>query len=160
MGAKTRNQQEAQMTRTRAERLLIDLEKLKSDISRIENRFGVLSVDYTTICEDAISRLNSIREDLDTSHEPERKDNDDDLRKRIQNLEARFRLGLITRETYLNQREKLVLRHCPPSTGVQLAIDKVADGIEYGLDKLGDGLIFPIVLVVHAYSGIKNQIRK
>jgi DNA repair exonuclease SbcCD ATPase subunit len=159
MSVKIRNQQESQMTRTRAERLLIDLEKLKSDISNIENRFGVLSIDYTAICEDAISRLNSIKDQLDNSHDTGKKDHDD-LKKRIQNLEARFRLGLITQETYLTQKETLISHHYPPSTGVQLVIDKVADGIEVSLDKMGDGLIFPLVLAANLYNGLKNQLLK
>ncbi len=158
MSAKSRNSQEAQVTRTRAERLLIDLEKLKAEISGIESKYGVLSTHYTAICEDAISRISALREELDDTH-VHPGDKQDELKKRAQNLEARFRLGLISQETYLSQKEGLILRQ-PPSKGMQLVIDKAADGIEFGLDKLGDGLIFPIVLIARTCDIIKKQALK
>lgn len=158
MSVNTHNTQETLSTKTRAERLLIDLEKLKKDIAGIESRYGVLSANYTTLCEDAISQLNSLKKQIDIPHKST-KQNQQELTTKIQNLEARFRLGLIPQEIYLSQKQKLAFRY-QPSTGLQLVIDKAADGIEYGLDKLGNGLVLPIVLVANAYSGIRKLSHK
>ena len=123
------------LARERAELLLSNLEKLKSEVSAIETRYDVLTADYTKICDEAILRISAVK----TAIEEELSNKVGYLqvfKPDVTNLEATFKLGLAPVETYLKERVT------PPQEGLQLAVNKTADLIEFCLDKMGNGVIF------------------
>lgn len=123
------------LVRERAELLLSNLEKLKSEVSATETRYNVLTADYTKICDEAILKISAVK----TALEEDLSNKVIDLeifRPSMSSLEARFRLGLVPVETYLKEKDP------PPPEGLQAVVNKTADLVEFGLDKMGDGVIF------------------
>ena len=163
---------ETNSTRERAELLLADLEKLKEKVSSIETQYDILQTDFSKMCEDAIARLSEIKTDLDPLHTHEKPtvdvnsiiaDGFDVLEPEINNLKARFKLGILPVDLKVKHQNILIedTEPEPYDTGkVQFAIDRTAGGIEYVLDKLGDILILPIVLVVNMFKALRRLIRR
>lgn len=122
----------------KAELLLLNLEKLKAEISSLESRYRLLTAGYTKICDDAIARVSDVKSIL----EKDIQNRVGDLQvfnPRISNLEARLMLGLVPPE--ICQEEKIRKNAVSPAC-FQPAIDRVASLIESGLDKIGDGIIY------------------
>lgn len=162
---------ETHSTKERADLLLSDLEKLKERVSSIETRYGVLHSDFSSMCEEAIEKLSEIKSELgeDTGTTLTVDANNimveglNVLEPEINNLKARFKLGILPVDLKVKHQDILVDRIKPeyPKTGpVQTAVDKTAEGIELALDKLGDGLIFPIVIVVKAFKALMKLIKR
>ncbi len=142
------------LAKEKSELLLSNLEKLKSDVSAVQARYNVLMADYTKICDEAISRLSALK--ITIEKDLENKLGDLEIfEPGINNLEARFKLGLIPVETYLKEKENVT-----PPAGPQLAIDKAADGIELGLDRLGDALVFPMEKMARYAGRFRSVNRK
>jgi len=142
---------EAYSTRERAELLLLNLEKLRAEVSAVETQYDVLEADYTKICDDAISKISTLK----TAPADALESNSEELevfKSEMTNLDARFKLGLVSVEAYLEQKEALGEAHALPPGRLQSIIDKAADCIEFGLDKMGDGIIFPAEKIIDACS--------
>jgi hypothetical protein len=163
---------ETNSTRERAELLLADLEKLKEKVSSIETQYDILQTDFSKMCEDAIARLSEIKTDLDPLYAHEKPtvnvksiitDGLNVLEPEINNLKARFKLGILPVDLKVKHQDILIedVEPEPYDKGtVQFTIDKTAGGIEYVLDKLGDLLILPIVLVVNIWKAFRRLIRR
>jgi hypothetical protein len=161
---------ETHSTKERANLLLSDLEKLKERVSSIETRYGILQTDFSKMCEEAIVKLSELKSELveDSSTELSVDANSimveglNVLEPEINNLKARFKLGILPVDLKVKHQDILVDMVKPEylETGpVQTAVDRTAEGIELVLDKLGDGLIFPIVLIVNAYKALLKLIK-
>ena len=74
------------------------------------------------------------------------------------NLDARFKLGLVSVGAYLEQKEALAKARALPPGQLQSIIDKAADCIEFGLDKMGDGIIFPAEKMAKACTAIFKNV--
>lgn len=120
--------------REKAELLLSNLEKLKSEVSAIETQYNVLTADYSKICDEAILKISAVKTALEEELSNKVRDLEA-VKPEISNLEARFKLGLVPVETYLKEKA------APPPEGLQAVVNKTADLIEFGLDKIGDGII-------------------
>ena len=81
------------------------------------------------------------------------------LKPRMSNLEAKFKLGLVSSEIHLEEK-KAPSENVTSPAGPQLAIDKTANGIKRGLDKLGDALVFPVEKMVRYAGRFKTANRK
>ena len=55
---------EAYSTKERAELLLLNLQKLRAEVSAIEAHYDILKADYTKICDDAMLKISSMKTDL------------------------------------------------------------------------------------------------
>jgi len=97
-------------SRERAEVLLYNLSKLKSEIANIEARYNMKS-DYTEICEDAISRLSAIKAERENI---------------ISNKNVTTRVPRI---------QSIIDRI---ADGIEFGLDNVGDGILYPFDKAVD----------------------
>ena len=162
---------ETYSTKERADLLLSDLEKLKARVSSIETRYGVLQTDFSRMCEEAIAKLSEIKSGLGEDSNTTTNMNANNimvegfnvLEPEINNLKARFKLGILPVDLKIKHQDILVDTVKPgvPKTGpVQTAVDRTAVGIEFVLDKLGDGLIFPIVVLVNAYKALIKLIKR
>ena len=166
-----RKAKEAYSTRERAKLLLSNLKKLRAEVSAIEARHDVLKANYTQICDDAILKIAAIKTDIErddailkisaiaTDLEGGLESKIEELEafnSEMNNLEVRFKLGLIPIEAYLKHKGVLNGDIAPPPGGLKSLINKVADGIEFGLDKMGDGIIFPIEKIVNLCNAIPN----
>lgn len=120
--------------REKAELLLSNLEKLKSEVSAIETQYNVLTADYSKICDEAILKISAVKTALEEELSNKVRDLEA-VKPEISNLEARFKLGLVPVEAYLKEKA------APPPEGLQAVVNKTADLIEFGLDKIGDGII-------------------
>jgi hypothetical protein len=141
------------LSREKAELLLSNLEKLKSEVSAIETRYNIPTADYVKICDEAILKISAVK----TAFEGELSNKVGDLeavKPEISNLEARFKLGLVSVETYLKERGT------PPPEGLQAVVNKTADSIELGLDKMGDGVIFFGERLIKACTSTSKVITK
>jgi len=144
---------EAYSTRERAKLLLLNLEKLRAEVSAVETQYDVLKADYTKICDDAISKISTLK----TAPADALESNSEELevfKSEMTNLDARFKLGLVSVEAYLEQKEALAKARALPPGQLQSIIDKAADCIEFGLDKIGDGTIFPAERIGNACTAI------
>ena len=162
---------ETHTTKERADLLLSDLEKLKARVSSIETRYGVLQTDFSRMCEEAIAKLSEIKSGLGEDSNTTTNMNANNimvegfnvLEPEINNLKARFKLGILPVDLKIKHQDILVDTVKPgvPKTGpVQTAVDRTAVGIEFVLDKLGDGLIFPIVVLVNVYKALIKLIKR
>lgn len=161
---------ETHSTRERAELLLSDLEKLKEKVSSIETRYDILQTDFSTMCEEAIAKLSEIKTGLSTGSERNvidassiMTDGFDVLEPEINNLKARFKLGILPADLRVKHQDILIerVKSRPYKPGnVQVAVDKTAGGIEFVLDKLGDIMVFPIVVIVNAYKLLARLITR
>ena len=162
---------ETHSTKERADLLLSDLEKLKERVSSIETRYGVLQTDFSRMCEEAIAKLSEIKsglgEDRNTSLNMDVNnimvEGLNALEPEINNLKARFKLGILPVDLKVKHQDILVdiVKPKYPKTGpVQTAVDRTAEGIEFALDKIGDGMIFPIVVLVKAYKALIKLIKR
>lgn len=96
---------EAFGVKEKAELFLSNLEKLKSEGSIKEPQYGVLKAEYTKMRDDAISKVNSIK----TYIKRELDDKTAELsisKLKVDNLEARFKVGQIPPEAYLKQQKR------------------------------------------------------
>ena len=85
------------------------------------------------------------------------------LEPEINNLKARFKLGILPVDLKVKHQDILVdtLKPPIPKIGpVQTAVDRTAGGIEFVLDKIGDAMIFPIVVIVNAYKALTRLIKR
>ena len=143
----------------KAELLLSNLEKLKAEVAAIETQYNILNAAYSKICDDAISKITAAK----TALEKDIEDKLGDLEifeTGISNLEARFKLGLLSSETYLKENEA-TNENFTPAARPQLVTDKAADSIEFGLDRIGDGIISIGETIAKIFSAIsKTAIRK
>jgi len=144
-------------TTERAKALLLNLEKLRAEVSAVETQYDILKADYTKICDDAISRISTMKTELEDTLESKIGELEV-FNSEMTNLDARFKLGLIPAETYWEQKEALAEAHALPVGQLQSIIDKVADCIEFGLDKIGDGIIFPAEKTVNACTAIFKNV--
>ena len=162
---------ETHSTKERAELLLSDLEKLKERVSSIETRYGVLQTDFSRMCEEAIAKLSEIKSELGEDSSPTLHIDTNSimveglnvLEPEINNLKARFKLGILPVDLKVKHQNILVDTAEPeyPKTGpVQTAVDRTAEGIEFVLDKIGDGMIFPIVMLVNAFKALIKLIKR
>ena len=95
---------EAFEVKEKAELLLSNLEKLKSEGSIIEPQYGVLKAEYTKMRDDATSEVNSIKTHI--KRELDDKTTELNIFKlEVDNLEARFKVGQISSEAYLKQQK-------------------------------------------------------
>jgi hypothetical protein len=162
---------ETHSTKERADLLLSDLEKLKEKVSSIETRYSVLHTDFGKMCEEAIAKLSEIKSELGEDSSTTLSVNANSimvegfnaLEPEINNLKARFKLGILPVDLRVKHQDILVDIVKPeyPKTGpVQTAVDRTAGGIEFVLDKLGDGLVFPIIVIVNAYKALTKLIKR
>ena len=142
----------------KAELLLSNLEKLKAEVATIEARYNILNDAYSKICDDAISKISTVKIALDTSIESKIGDLEV-FEPPVSNLEARFRLEAAPAEKKSKEKKATSEKVTKPA-GPQLAVDKAANGIERGLDKLGDTLVFPIEKLVKYAGRLKTVNRK
>jgi hypothetical protein len=140
------------LAKEKAELLVSDLEKLKAEASAIEAQYNILKDDYSKMCEDAISKITAVKTALEKDIESKVGDLEI-FRSGMNNLEARFKLGLVPPETYLKEKEAPGENATPPA-GPQLAIGKAADLIELGLNGIGNGIIFIGERMANAFSAI------
>jgi hypothetical protein len=144
---------EAYSTKERAELLLQNLQKLRDEVSAVETQYDVLEADYTEICDDAISKISTLK--TASAHALESSSEESEVFKsEMTNLDARFKLGLVPVESYLEQKEALAEAGALPPGQLQSIVDKAADCIEFGLDKIGDGIIFPAETMVNICSAV------
>ena len=159
---------EAYSTQEKADMLLLELEKLKTEISVIESRYDILKTDYSKICEDAISKIVALKTETtkdpfivsDTEKDSYGKSKKlEDYNPELYNLEARFMLGLVSAETFMqNTMDSGSGIETPKKT--QSLINNIADGIEFGLDKIGDGIILPIEKMINLCNAINHIAHK
>ena len=140
------------LAKEKAELLVSDLEKLKTEASAIEAQYNILKDDYSKMCEDAISRITAVKTALEKDIESKVGDLEI-FRSGMNNLEARFKLGLVPPETYSKGKEAPGGDAIPPA-GSQPAIDKAADLIGLGLNGIGNGIIFIGERMANAFSAI------
>ena len=140
------------LAKEKAELLVSDLEKLKAEASAIEAQYNILKDDYSKMCEDAISRITAVKTALEKDIESKVGDLEI-FRSGMNNLEARFKLGLVPPETYSKEKEAPGGNVTPPA-GPQPAIDKAADLIGLGLDGIGNGIIFLGEKMANAFSAV------
>jgi len=140
------------LAKEKAELLVSDLEKLKAEASAIEAQHNILKDDYSKMCEDAISRITAVKTALEKDIESKVGDLEI-FRSGINNLEARFKLGLVPPETYPKEK-KAPSKNATPPAGSQPAIDKAADLIGVGLDGIGNGIIFLGEKMANAFSAV------
>jgi len=140
------------LAKEKAELLVSDLEKLKTEASAIEAQYNILRDDYSKMCEDAISRITAVKTALEKDIESKVGDLEI-FRSGMNNLEARFKLGLVPPETYSKGKEAPGGDAIPPA-GSQPAIDKAADLIGLGLNGIGNGIIFIGERMANAFSAI------
>lgn len=133
---------EAYSTKERAELLLLNLQKLRAEVSAIEAHYDVLEADYTKICDDAMLKISSMKTDLADALESKIGELEV-FKSEMSGLETRLDSWLAPAETRLQPKEVLNEDIAPAPRGAQCIIDKAADCIEFGLDKIGDGIIFP-----------------
>ncbi|MCX6008663.1 MAG: hypothetical protein NTW48_01220 [Chloroflexi bacterium] len=140
------------LAKEKAELLVSDLEKLKAEASAIEAQYNILKDDYSKMCEDAISKITAVKTALEKDIESKVGDLEI-FRSGMNNLEARFKLGLVPPETYLKEKEA-PSEDATPLDRPQPAIDKAADLIELGLNGIGNGIISLGEKTIHAFSAI------
>lgn len=131
---------ETYRAKEKAELLLSNLEILKAKLSGVEARYGILTQDYTKMCNDAIVKMIDLKANLENHLES----NVGDLsifKPEMTNLEARFMLGLVPAQTYLKDTQSYD-ENIIHSARLRVAIDKVADFIELGLNLIGGGVSF------------------
>ena len=76
------------------------------------------------------------------------------------NLDARFKLGLVSAEAYLEHKEALAKARALTPGQLQSIIDKAADYIEFGLDKMGDGITLPTEKIIAACSVMFKKVSR
>ena len=150
---------ESYLNRKKTEVLLRKLEELKENISDIETRYNILQADYTDICQSAITKINTLRDEL--REDIGRKVGDIDIFKpTISNLEARRKLGISSDSPPSDQKNVDSVHH-NSSNIVQKGVDIVASSIEYGLDGIGNVVIFigewTIKLITAPFRFVRNR---
>jgi hypothetical protein len=128
------------LAKEKAELLVSDLEKLKAEASAIEAQYDILKDDYSKMCEDAIARITAVK----TALEKDIESKVGDLKifqSGINNMEARFKLGLVPPETY-SKVKKTPAKNVTPSARPKPSRDRQMDLLDLGLDKIGDGIIW------------------
>ena len=150
---------EAYSTRERAELLLLNLEKLRAEVSAIEAHYGILKADYTKICDDAMLKISTMKTDLADALES-KIEQLEGTTSEMSGLEARLDSGLAPAETRLQPEEVLNEDIAPAPRRAQRIIDKAADCIEFGLDKMGDGIIFPAEKIIDACSVMFKKVNR
>jgi hypothetical protein len=147
------------LAKEKAELLVSDLEKLKAEASAIEAQYNILKDDYSKMCEDAISRITAVKTALEKDIESKVGDLEI-FRSGMNNLEARFKLGLVPPETYSKEKEAPG-DDVTPSARPKLTRDKPVDLLELGLNGIGDGIIWLGERMIDMFSALsKITIRK
>ena len=137
-------------TMERADLLLSHLEKLKERVTDIETQYNFLNHNYSRVCEEAIVRINNLKTGLEKGDDI--MGESDSSVYETNNLEARYKLGLVSAESYFEHKDILNGKVGQRQSKLQNAVDSTANGIEYVLDKIGDGLIFPFVKIAQGYN--------
>ena len=101
----------AYTTKQKAEVMLSNLEKLRASVSLTEAKYTTLQADYTRICDDAISRISALKNDLED--EPAARD------------VARTTKGL---QAIVNRTADCI----------ELGFDTIGDGIIFAIGKMVD----------------------
>ncbi|HIE17590.1 MAG TPA: hypothetical protein EYP71_05280 [Dehalococcoidia bacterium] len=140
----------------KAELLLLNLEKLKAEISSLESRYSLLTAGYTKICDDAIAWVSDVRSTLEKDIE-NRVGDLQVFNPKISNLEARLMLGLVSSETC--RRQKISKTAVSPAY-FQPAVDRAASLIEFGLDRIGDGIIYMGEIIARIPSAILKALTR
>ena len=134
------NVEEITIAQKKADTLLLNLERLKADLATTKAKYKILQTDYADICDNAISRIITLRHQL-SKQSPEKTGDSTINRPSMSNLSARIELGLVPPEINVehtnNSNEKANLK----LSWWQFIVDKVGTGIEFMLDKIGDGII-------------------
>jgi hypothetical protein len=152
---------ESFLTRKKAEVLLQRLEELKENISEIETKYNILQADYADICQNAIAKINILKEGL--REEIGEKVGDLDLfEPTITNIEARRKLGIFPEDTRSGSPDQSQELNHKPNVA-QRGVDKIASGIECSLDAIGNVIIFIgegiIRLILAPFRIIRNRNR-
>ncbi|MGA7678286.1 MAG: hypothetical protein WCA51_07950 [Dehalococcoidia bacterium] len=143
------------LAKEKAELLVSDLEKLKAEASAIEAQYNILKDDYSKMCEDAISRITAVKTALEKDMESKVGDLEI-FRSGINNLEARFKLGLVPPETYSKEKEASA-KDVTPSARPKLARNKQMDLLELGLNGIGDGIIWLGERMIDMFSALSKN---
>lgn len=96
----------AYSAKEKAELLLSNLDKLKAEGSIEEAQYEVLKTEYIKMGDDAMSKINSIKVELQKQLDDKTRELDV-YKQELSNLEARFKVGQIPAETYLKQEKRL-----------------------------------------------------
>ena len=142
---------EAYSTKERAELLLLNLQKLRAEVSAIEAHYDILKADYTKICDDAMLKISSMKTDLADALESKIRELEG-TKSEMSSWESRLESRLGPAEIRLKAKEVLHQRVTPAPRSPQAIIDKAADCIEFGLDKMGDGITLPTKKIIDACS--------
>lgn len=114
--AEVKEARKACSTKEKAEHLLSNLEKLRAEVSIIEARYSILQVDYTKICEDAISKIKT--------------DLGEELKHKAGGLEV------FGAETGNPRGFQFIIDKV--AEGTELGLDKIGDGIIFLPEKVND----------------------
>jgi len=134
---------------------ILKIAAIKTDIERDDAILKIAAIKTDIERDDAILKIAAIKTDLEGGLESKIEELEA-FNSEMNNLEVRFKLGLIPIEAYLKHKGVLNGDIAPPPGGLKSLINKVADGIEFGLDKMGDGIIFPIEKIVNLCNAIPN----
>ncbi|MCK4331823.1 MAG: hypothetical protein KAW81_04605, partial [Dehalococcoidia bacterium] len=137
----------------RAELLLLNLQKLRAEVSAIEAHYDILKADYTKICDDAMLKISSMKTDLADALESKIRELEG-TKSEMSSWESRLESRLVPAEIRLKAKEVVHQGVTPAPRGPQAIIAKAADCIEFGLDKIGDGIIFPAERIGNACTAI------
>jgi len=148
---------EAYSTKERAELLLLNLQKLRAEVSSIEAHYDILKADYTKICDDAMLKISSIKTDLADALES-KIGQLEGTKSEMSGWESRLESGLVPAEIRLKAKEVVHQGVTPAPRSPQAIIDKAADYIEFGLDKIGDVIIFPAERIGNACTAISKNV--
>ncbi len=150
---------EAYSTKERAELLLLNLQKLRAEVSAIEAHYDILKADYTKICDDAMLKISSMKTDLADALESKIGEVEV-FKPEMSGWESRLESGLVPAEIRLKAKEVLHQGVTPAPRSPQAIIDKAADCIEFGLDKIGDCIIFPAEKIIDACSVMFKKVNR
>lgn len=147
----------AYRAKEKVEFLLSDLEKLKDQVSLIEGEHDILKANYSSLCQDAMSRITAVKSDLE-SYLESRVGDLEVFKPGMNNLQARAKLGLVSPDANPTHVTALDGDTLPKPGGLQRVIDKVAGGIESGLSMMGDSVVFVADGVAKARTAIGQHL--
>jgi hypothetical protein len=148
------------ISRERTDHALQGLEKLKSIVSLVESRYAVLEEDYVAVLDDAISRVQKFRAELEKVNAVQVKN---DLISNTGGLPEKellnrlFDVKLEKIEEILPAKSVKKDGASDEARGLQSIVDIVGDALELGLDKIGNGITLPVDSVLKLVQSIKKS---
>jgi hypothetical protein len=130
------------------------LEKLKSIIYIVESRYNILESDYTTMLDDAISRVQALKSELDklsSVHSVDVINHTEASLIETESIKSPHPTNFVENEAAVKQQRSETVHR----SGLQSAVDAIGDAIELGLDKIGDGITFPVVSLLKLVQTIQ-----